>query len=156
MMKTEQEIKGESDMIVRNCAGGVVFYANQVFLLQNDKNEWVLPKGKIRDDEPAADTAFSRVEIEAGLETSILSTAGETCYEFFSVTRRQPVCNQIVWYIMHAQSKEFRINDKEGFKDGGFFPIEEALEKITYSQDRSLVSLSYRKYKEMMKEKVAI
>lgn len=143
-------------MIVRNCAGGVVFYANQVFILQNEKGEWVLPKGKIRDDELAADTATSRVEIEAGLDAEILSTAGETCYEFFSVSRQQPICNQIIWYIMNALSKKFEINKVEGFLDGGFFPIEEALEKISYSQDRSLVSLSYRKYKEMMKDKVAI
>lgn len=143
-------------MIVRNCAGGVVFYANQVFILQNEKGEWVLPKGKIRDDELAADTASYRVEIEAGLNVEILSTAGETCYEFFSVSRQQPVCNQIVWYIMNALSKKFQINEVEGFLDGGFFPIDEALDKISYSQDRSLVSLSYRKYKEMMKEKIAI
>lgn len=143
-------------MIVRNCAGGVVFYANQVFILQNEKNEWVLPKGKIRSDELAADTAYNRVEIEAGLEAEILSTAGETCYEFFSVSRQHPVCNQITWYIMNALSKKFQINKDQGFLDGGFYPIDEALDKITYSQDRSLVSLSYRKYKDMMKEKVAI
>ncbi|MDW7671159.1 MAG: NUDIX hydrolase [Bacillota bacterium] len=143
-------------MIVRNCAGGVVFYANQVLILQNEKNEWVLPKGKIRSDELAADTAYNRVEIEAGLEAEILSTAGETCYEFFSVSRQQPVCNQIIWYIMNALSKKCQINKDEGFLDGGFFPIDEALEKITYSQDRSLISLSYRKYKDMMREKVAI
>lgn len=143
-------------MIVRNCAGGVVFYANQVFILKNEKGEWVLPKGKIRDDELAADTASYRVEIEAGLNAEILSTAGETCYEFFSVSRQQPVCNQIVWYIMNALTKEFQINKEEGFLDGGFFPIDEAIDIITYSQDRSLVSLSYRKYKEMMKEKIAI
>ena len=143
-------------MIVRNCAGGVVFYANQVFILQNEKSEWVLPKGKIRSDELASDTAYNRVEIEAGLEAEILSTAGETCYEFFSVSRQQPVCNQIVWYIMNAISKKFQINKDQGFLDGGFYPIDEALGKITYSQDRSLVSLSYRKYKDMMKEKVAI
>ncbi|SFH45560.1 NUDIX domain-containing protein [Tindallia magadiensis] len=143
-------------MIVRNCAGGVVFYANQVLILQNEKREWVLPKGKIRNDELASDTAHHRVEFEAGVNAEILSTAGETCYEFFSVSRKEPVCNQIVWYIMKAHSKEYDINENEGFKDGGFFPIEEALEKITYSQDRSLVSLSYKKYKELMKEKVAI
>ncbi|RQD70642.1 MAG: NUDIX hydrolase [Tindallia sp. MSAO_Bac2] len=143
-------------MIVRNCAGGVVFYANQVLILQNEKDEWVLPKGKIRNDEPASDTAYNRVEFEAGVDAEILSTAGETCYEFFSVTRKEPVCNQIVWYIMKAHNKEYRINPGEGFKGGGFYPIEDALEKITYSQDRSLVSLSYKKYKELMKEKVAI
>ncbi len=143
-------------MIVRNCAGGVVFYANQVFILKNEKGEWILPKGKIRGDELAADTASYRVEIEAGLEAEILSTAGETCYEFFSVSRQQPVCNQIVWYIMNARSKKCYISEKEGFTDGGFMPIEEALERITYSQDRSLISLSYKKYKDMMKEKMVV
>ena len=34
-------------MIVRYCAGGVVFYANKVLLVKNDRGEWTLPKGKI-------------------------------------------------------------------------------------------------------------
>lgn len=33
-------------MIVRRCAGGVVFHANQVLLVKNDRGEWTLPKGK--------------------------------------------------------------------------------------------------------------
>ncbi|SNS36034.1 NUDIX domain-containing protein [Anaerovirgula multivorans] len=140
-------------MIFRNCAGGVVFYANQVFLLKNEKNEWVLPKGKIRNDESSIDAAISRVKIETSLDTEILSTAGETCYEFFSISRKQPVCNQITWYIMITKNKESEINKKLGFKDGGFFPIDEAIRIISYSQDQSLVNLSYKKYKEIMKEK---
>ena len=38
-------------MIVRYCAGGVVFYANKVLLVKNDRGEWTLPKGKIHPDE---------------------------------------------------------------------------------------------------------
>ncbi|AOY76818.1 NUDIX hydrolase [Clostridium formicaceticum] len=140
-------------MIFRNCAGGVVFYANQVFLLKNEKSEWVLPKGKIRNDDTSIDAALSRVKVETGIDAEILSTAGDTCYEFFSISRKQPVCNQITWYIMKATNKDFEINNKLGFKGGGFYPIDEALDIITYSQDQSLVSLSYRKYKEIMKEK---
>ncbi|WKK93802.1 hypothetical protein Q0Y04_05970 [Clostridioides difficile] len=34
-------------MIVRRCAGGVVFYANKVLIVKNDRGEWTLPKGKI-------------------------------------------------------------------------------------------------------------
>ena len=45
-------------MIVRHCAGGVVFYANKVLLLKNDRDEWTLPKGKIHDGELAADSAL--------------------------------------------------------------------------------------------------
>ncbi len=46
---------------------------------------------------------------------------------------------------------KYNVNKEEGFSDGGFFTIKEALQKITYSQDRSLVNLSFKKYL-MLKE----
>ncbi len=141
-------------MIVRNCSGGIVFYANQVLLLQNEKNEWVLPKGKIRNEDSPQDTSLERVKAEAGIDAEVLSSAGGSSYEFYSVTRKKPVCNEITWYIMKANNKECKVNYDLGFKDGGFYPMDEALEMITYSQDKSLVNLSYKKYKEMMKNKV--
>ncbi|KAB3531470.1 NUDIX domain-containing protein [Alkaliphilus serpentinus] len=140
-------------MLFRDCAGGVVFYANKVLLLKNEKNEWILPKGAIRNGDLTSEVALKRVKIEAGVEAEILSTVGETSYEFFSVTRQIPVNNRITWYIMQANSKDFSVNKELNFKDGGFFPIDKALRMITYSQDKSLVSLSYKKYKELMKEK---
>lgn len=136
-------------MIIRDCAGGVVFRDNKVFILKNEKNEWVLPKGRIRDEQLPPETAISRVEYEAGInEPKIVSSAGETAYEFFSYTRQKPVCNKITWYIMESKDEEYTINLEEGFKEGGFYPIEEAINMITYSQDKSLVSLSYKRYLE--------
>jgi hypothetical protein len=135
-------------MIVRKCAGGVVFYGDKVFLLKNEKSEWVLPKGVIRDKRLAQDVALDRVESEAGIAAEIISTAGETSYEFYSVTRRQPVCNKIHWYVMRADSPRYRIAFEQGFTDGDFYPIDQALELITYSQDRALVSVAYEKFRE--------
>ena len=135
-------------MIVRKCAGGVVFCGDKVFLLKNEKSEWVLPKGVIREKRLAQDVALDRVESEAGIAAEIISTAGETSYEFYSVTRRQPVCNKIHWYVMRADSPKYRIAFEQGFTDGDFFPIDQALELITYSQDRALVSVAYEKYRE--------
>ena len=143
-------------MLYRNCAGGVVFYANQVFVFKNEKSEWVLPKGAIRNGELPWDVALRRVKVEAGISAEIVSSAGGTSYEFFSISRKQPVCNEISWYIMSSPSKDFLVNKDLGFKDGGFYPVDKALSMITYSQDRSLVSLSYKKYKELMKEKAVI
>ncbi|HIS93985.1 MAG TPA: NUDIX hydrolase [Candidatus Alectryocaccomicrobium excrementavium] len=136
-------------MIVRNCAGGVVFWGDQVFLLKNDKGEWVLPKGVIREKRMPAEVALERVKTEAGVSAQIVSTAGDTNYEFYSLTRRQPVCNRIHWYVMRAENDKYRIAFELGFTDGDFFPIEQAMETITYSQDRSLVSVAYQKYKEL-------
>ena len=30
-------------MILRRCAGGIVFYANKVLIIKNDKGEWTIP-----------------------------------------------------------------------------------------------------------------
>lgn len=136
-------------MLIRNCAGGVVFYEDKVFLLKNEKGEWVLPKGVIRNGDLSTEVALRRVKEEGGVEAEIISPVGNTSYEFFSVTRQKPVCNKITWYLMKAVNDNYKINSEDNFQDGGFFEINRALEMITYSQDKALVSLSYKKYKEM-------
>ena len=135
-------------MIVRNCAGGVVFCGSKVFLLKNDKDEWVLPKGVIRDKRSPREVALERVKDETGIDAEIISAAGDTSYEFYSLTRRQPVCNRIHWYVMRAEDEKYRIAFEQGFTDGDYFPVEEAVEKVTYSQDKSLVRIAYEKFKE--------
>lgn len=139
-------------MLFRNCAGGVVFSKDKVLILRNQKGEWVLPKGIIRKGNVSVEIAKDRVKKEAGVDAEIVSPAGETSYEFFSISRQKPVCNQIIWFIMETNAEEIEINKEEGFTVGGFFPIDEAIDKITYSQDKSLVSLSYRKYKRLCEE----
>ncbi len=142
-------------MIFRSCAGGVVFHEDKVFIMENDKNEWVLPKGKIRDGFLASETALERVKDEAGLDAEIISTAGETSYEFYSFSRQQPVCNEITWFIMESKDTNYEVNKDYGILNGGFYNIDEAIDMITYSQDKSLVSLSYRKFLKL-KEKEAV
>lgn len=133
-------------MLIRNCAGGVVFIGRKVFVLKNEKNEWVLPKGVIRNGNLPDNVAVTRVKVETGVTAEIVSPAGQTNYEFFSLSRKKPVCNRITWYIMKALSEDYAIAYDEGFQDGGFFDIADALERITYSQDKALVRLSFDKY----------
>lgn len=135
-------------MLVRNCAGGVVFHEDKVFLIQNEKDEWTLPKGVIKGNDLSSEVAVRRVEAETGLKVKIVSNAGRTSYEFYSITRQRPVCNKVTWYIMSCNTEEYSLESTPKIKDGGFFEIKEALNKITYSQDKSIVNLSYQKYKE--------
>lgn len=139
-------------MLTRICSGGVVFFKDKVLILKNDKGEWVLPKGVIRPGKLAQETAIERVKIEAGVNAKIVSCVGETCYEFYSYSRKRPVCNQITWFLMKAINENCVPNDKLGFSDGGFYKIDDALKLVTYSQDKSLVRLSYKKYMEYEKQ----
>ena len=137
-------------MLVRNCAGGVVFHGNRVLLLKNEKNEWVFPKGVIRSNNLAEDVAVERVAYEADIQAKVLSPAGRTNYEFYSISRMRPVCNKIIWYIMTAEDDAVHANPVQNFSEGGFFTIEEAMEMVTYSQDKSLLMMAYEKYRELV------
>ncbi|NLO37481.1 MAG: NUDIX hydrolase [Clostridiaceae bacterium] len=137
-------------MLVRNCSGGVVFSGDRVLLLMNDKHEWVFPKGVIRSGDFPDEVAVRRVQFEGNVKARIVSSAGRTNYEFYSISRQRPVCNKIVWYIMTTEQDSTTANEALGFLDAGFFPIEEAMDKVTYSQDKSLLMLSYQKYKELV------
>jgi len=142
-------------MLFRQCAGGIVFFNGKVFLLQNEKHEWVFPKGVIKNGAFASDVAVKRVKEETGIQAAIVAPVGETSYEFFSLTRKQPVCNRITWFLMNADSNKFTLNKEEGFLDAGFFNIIEALGRVTYSQDKSLLNIAYRKWKEISGEQPA-
>ena len=137
-------------MLVRNCAGGLVFCGNKVFLLMNEKSEWVFPKGVIRSGELSSEVALKRLKQEADIASEIISTAGHTNYEFFSVTRQKPVCNKIIWYIMKSNNNYYKLNENEKHTGGGYFEIDEAMKLVTYSQDKALLNLSYRMYKEII------
>lgn len=136
-------------MLIRNCAGGVVFFENKVLILKNEKDEWVFPKGVIRNGDYPDEVAIERVRVEANIEAKIIGSSGRTNYEFYSVTRQRPVCNKIVWYIMQADDEKCTPNKEQDFIDGGFYPVDDALELITYSQDKSLLMISFQKYREV-------
>lgn len=132
-------------MLFRQCAGGIVFSEDKVLILQNEKREWIFPKGVIRNGKFADEVALNRVQEEAGLNAKIIAPVGETSYEFFSITRQQPVCNQIQWFLIEASENVCAVNKEQGFIDCGFFTIDEALKRITYSQDKSLLNIAVKK-----------
>ena len=123
----------------RNCAGGVVFFGDEVFLLKNDKGEWIMPKGVIRERGNAREVALYRVEAEAGIQARIIGLVGRTSYDFYSNSRRKEVSNRIQWYAMRADSRRYRIAFEQGFLDGDYYPFEVAERLLTHEQDREIL-----------------
>lgn len=81
--------------------------------------------------------------------------AGDTVYEFYSRTRQQEVCNAIVWYIMEPQNTNCIANEDE-LIEAGFFRIKDALEMLTHNKEKSLVDISYKKYKNLKKNDIYV
>ena len=135
-------------MVIRNCAGGLVFCNDKVLLIRNDKHEWSFPKGLVPQGGSTKSSAISRIAQETGVVAKIIAPAGKTSYEFYSITRRKPVHNNISWFVMLAESEDCTADESLGILECSFVPVEEALDRITYSQDKSLLMLAFQKYKE--------
>ena len=133
---------------IRSCAGGVVFYGDEVFLLMSDRGEWVMPKGVIRSENRSNDVALWRVEDEAGIHAEIIGIAGNTRYDFFSESRGREISNRIQWFAMRALDPAFHISYEQGFLNGNYYPVEKARELLTYEGDKEILDNAYEIYKQ--------
>ena len=133
---------------IRSCAGGVVFWDEQVFLLMSDRGEWVMPKGVIRNQNRSNDVALWRVEDEAGIHARIIGIAGNTRYDFFSESRGRDVSNRIQWFAMVADDPTFHISFEQGFLNGGYYPVEKARTMLSHDCDRDILDTALAIYRQ--------
>lgn len=140
-------------MLIRNCAGGLVFQGDRVLLTRDEKGNWGFPKSVVRSGELSHEAALEKVRKTAGINAEIISAAGLTNYEVSSVTRQKPLCDKTTWYIMKSPDGS-QVTDDEGLADGGFFNIEEAMKIISRNQDKALLRLSHSKYRNLVELKV--
>jgi ADP-ribose pyrophosphatase len=135
-------------MLIRNCTGGIVFCGDKVLMIENDKHEWAFPKGVVRANQKMTDVVVKRIKLETGVDARVVAPCGKTNYEFYSVSRRKPVHNNISWFIMAAEEQKPVPNKEENILSAAFYDIKDAMNKVTYSQDKSLLLMAYQKYKE--------
>jgi len=115
-------------------AGGVVFNARGEVLLIRDRNGfWVFPKGHLEPGETPEAAAVREVLEETGVQAEILAPLGVTRYQN---DRGEP--REIHWFLMRGEG-ELRLAEDEGLTGGGFFEVEEALEKLDFPEDKKLL-----------------
>ncbi|MBE5807045.1 MAG: NUDIX hydrolase [Clostridiales bacterium] len=117
----------------------------------SDRGEWVMPKGVIRNHNRSNEVALWRVEDEAGIHAEIIGIAGNTRYDFFSESRGHEVSNRIQWFAMVADDHSYQVSYDQGFLNGGYFPVDEALNKLTFEPDKEIVRnalILYDKYRQ--------
>lgn len=127
----------------RSCSGGIVFDHDSVLLLETSRLEWIFPKAEIRGAERAPATACEAVRSLAGITVRVLDQAGRTSYEHYSISEQRPIRTEVVWYLMQLEGEA---------QEAAFFPVEEALTKLTYSQEKSLLMFAYQRYRETLQE----
>lgn len=121
-------------------AGGVVVFGNTILLLKKYNGDWVLPKGKVEDNEDIAETAIREVFEEGGVKAKIIKYLGKINYTFRNTREEDEVVNKTVhWFLMEARSMECIPQRKEGFIDALFVHINRASQIAKYEDEKKII-----------------
>lgn len=123
-------------------AGGVVFYKDQVLILQRKNGNWVLPKGHIEEGENIEETAIREVEEEAGIKAKIIDYIGEIEYHAPATDFHPEEDKKVLWFLMSALSTDVKVEDKI-FIQGRFMKVKDAINILTFPLEKEILKKAY-------------
>ncbi len=126
-------------MIREFSAGGIVFNdKGEVLLIQHSTNKyWGFPKGHVEEGQTVKQAALREVKEEGGIETEIIDKVGESKY-IYTNKEKQKVFKVVTIFLMKYLSGDLKDHDSE-VSDLGWFSIEDALNKLSFSNDQKLL-----------------
>lgn len=119
-------------------AGGIVFKDGQVLLTEHSQNHhWSFPKGLLdHPKQTMEESALREVKEEGGVEAEILGKVGYNKYVYTMDGER--IFKVVTYFLMKYTSGDIADHDWE-VSDIGWFEPEDALKKLTFSQDKTLL-----------------
>lgn len=118
-------------------AGGIVFKGNKVLLTQHSQNHhWSFPKGLIDPGQTTEQTAIREVREEGGVNAEIVDKVGYSKYVY--TLDGEKIFKVVTYFLMKYVSGKIEDHDWE-VENLGWFSPEEALKKLSFSQDKELL-----------------
>lgn len=128
-------------MVEEVSAGGIVFFRNNILMLRKFNGDWVLPKGRVEENETIKDAAIREVLEESKAKVNVIKYLGKINYEFNRTCIREKVRinKEVYWYLMVARNMNCTAQKNEGFREANFLPFERALMIARYDDERKII-----------------
>jgi 8-oxo-dGTP pyrophosphatase MutT (NUDIX family) len=140
------------EKMVVSSAGGVVVLGNSVLLLRKLNGDWVLPKGRIEENEEPQEAARREVREESGIKTELLCFVGDTTYDFRSGwNSHEKITKKVYWYLMTAKNMHLVPQREEGFAEAKFIHNAKVEEIVRYEDEKQIIKKALSIYEEKYK-----
>lgn len=128
--------------MVEISAGGIVYFKSNVLMLRKYNGDWVLPKGRVEDNESFKDAAIREVYEESKARVSVIKYIGKISYEFNRtlIVDRQHIQKEVHWYLMTSKNMQCSAQKNEGFVTASYIPFERALKIARYDDERKMIT----------------
>lgn len=120
-------------------SGGIVIFSNTILLLKKYNGDWVLPKGRVEENESLSTAALREVEEETGVKASIIGYIGQINYRYKSIQYDENISKIVHWYHMKSPSMNCRPQKTEGFISAKFIHRDKVLETLRYKDEKRIV-----------------
>ncbi|UED72002.1 NUDIX hydrolase [Brevibacillus sp. HD3.3A] len=120
-----------------SAAAIIVNDRNEVLLIKGPRRGWEMPGGKVEQGESIREAAIRETKEECGLDIEVT----KFCGVFQNVSKS--ICNA----LFLARPIGGKLITTPECLESGFFPIEEALQKVTWSNFRQRISLCLQEEK---------
>ncbi len=126
-------------------AGGIVFNdQGQVLVTQHSQNHhWSYPKGLIDPGQTTEEAAIREVREEGGVEAEIVEKIGHNKYVYSF--EGEKIFKVVTYFLMKYISGDPKDHDWE-VSEAGWYTVEDALNQLTFSQDRELLKKALELY----------
>ena len=126
-------------------AGGIVFNdKGQVLVTEHSQNKhWSFPKGLIDPGQTTKEAALREVREEGGVEAEIIDTVGYSKYVY--TLNNEKIFKVVTFFLMKYVSGDIKDHDWE-VSDIGWFEPDDALKKLSFSQDKTLLKKALEIY----------
>jgi diadenosine hexaphosphate hydrolase (ATP-forming) len=118
-------------------AGGIVFNQDGFILLLGHRNgTWVFPKGHIDPGETHLIAAIREVEEEGGVVAICPDEKMTYTTRYKNALKEERV---ITWFALETTATEPLLREAT-FPKGGFYSPDEALQKLSFNEDKKLLA----------------
>ncbi len=135
-------------MPVERSCGAIIFKGEKYLLLKYEWGHWGFVKGNIERGESLEETFFREAEEEAGLKRDMLEIIEgfREKISYFYKKEGKTIYKEVIYLL--AESKSFDVKLSYEHTAYEWLSYEDALEKITYENDRNVL----RKAHEFLKK----
>jgi 8-oxo-dGTP diphosphatase len=133
-----------STIRIQVSSGGVIFRKAKrrgveiALISVKDGKVWSLPKGLVEEGEEEAETAVREVREETGLSGRIVERLGDITYWYY-LKEDNAKCKKTVHFFLLEYISGSTSDHNWEVDEAEWFPIEDALRKVSYKGDKEIL-----------------